>query len=1351
MDEQSVRGRTGMGQTAARGLVATALTLSLVPSLAYASPENEEEAPSATNTEEASSQSEVGTTSESDYTAVALSAQVGNASANYDLSKIADGTYEGKAVIGEDGLTIDGSDSGIDDGDSWEGYTVTVQVTVANHAITKVEVSSDAPRKSKSYVTDAINGYEDAGNTYVGIPTQIASNNGTSSVDAVSGATVTSKAIVAATNNALENAKKEETPVADEYTYGYAGLSWAEYWAAEGVYNASDTSSSSELDSHNEADKGGFDVVTRATANHGLHRGSYQCLATIYTNEGATFNLATWASDGKSFTTTDGKTVSWNRGAMTCDGTSYTLKDYEVTGVKYVPVKVRTADLDAFKEKYQFVANGENIAGGYGEGQLSSYSATAEVTANTNGLKTAVASNGGFTFSAEQQGSDSGIQGQDLKSADLSSMGPNLVSGDKLGSYGEFIRLDFTNGFGDLGSAMQAVTWTYYGNDSTFSTPLRSFGTKFAADNWMHKSMGIQLGLTDSARCQLPENTDGTGYWKVTIHALGYADSSYTFQATSENIKKEETPVTEETKQKLQALYDQAAALNKADYTAESWEKSAIETETAETKELLAKDNLAESEASEQITHLQGALDALVAEQKTTPQAGDYVLMNIPYSEFYAAETGNNNTSVDVFTSATKSKTKNTGLAGGSYHAKDDGSEITGITFPVKVTESAAGIDWSKYTKAENQEDLFGSASYAYSLLSEAPASYKELSVGSDGVLSFGKTEGAEAQVVDGSDGEFTTESNYGDYEIDFSTDSAAYKALDGSTIYGSVVNTTDGYGYGMRHLENIWKTGKHGFQLAWCTGFTGKVHNCPTSSAHYESMMGKTIKDITVYSSAGTFTITVGGENGVYVPIKSNDVSLAAQDASLDSENPMVAVEINLPNDFDAEYSVAGWDSVEFDKSQARSAVTKSLKVPAGTNPGSYTLVAKDKGGKYADVSTSFTLATANSVAKYDDSVRQIVAAQDGADISSYLENIKTVKVNGTEYAAVGRGSLRIVNPDGTVNLDASVKNKDGSETKVFDGYGSYQVEVVATGYSTNLTFEATKQADKTALNNAISKANALTEENYSQDSWSVLQKEVKAAQLIADQVDATDDAVEKATQAVTSAIDALAPNPRIALSEVVAGAKVLNQSDYTAASWAPFANALEAAQQVADDASDAQVNAAKEALVKAQANLEKAATQDDRTNLLVEIGRADVLDESDYTADSWKAYQEALSAAKDVSEKADASAEEAQLATADLAKARQALTAIGDDSSGAGDGSSDSGNGSDAGDPSDGADGSDSGTDGDSGNESSANVDEQSDASSSAPQTGDNLLAFGGVFAAIAAAAAGAAAWARRRVLRK
>ena len=59
----------------------------------------------------------------------------------------------------------------------------------------------------------------------------------------------------------------------------YAGLSWEEYWNAEGVYNASNTQSSDVKDDHGEYDKGGFDTVSRATYNHGLHRGSFQCEA----------------------------------------------------------------------------------------------------------------------------------------------------------------------------------------------------------------------------------------------------------------------------------------------------------------------------------------------------------------------------------------------------------------------------------------------------------------------------------------------------------------------------------------------------------------------------------------------------------------------------------------------------------------------------------------------------------------------------------------------------------------------------------------------------------------------------------------------------------------------------------------------------------------------------------------------------------------------------------------------------------------------------------------------------------------------------------------------------------------
>ena len=61
-----------------------------------------------------------------------------------------------------------------------------------------------------------------------------------------------------------------DTHAADgDYSYVYAGLTWQEYWANEGVYNAGDVTSSNEKDTKGEYDKGAFDTVTRATTNHG--------------------------------------------------------------------------------------------------------------------------------------------------------------------------------------------------------------------------------------------------------------------------------------------------------------------------------------------------------------------------------------------------------------------------------------------------------------------------------------------------------------------------------------------------------------------------------------------------------------------------------------------------------------------------------------------------------------------------------------------------------------------------------------------------------------------------------------------------------------------------------------------------------------------------------------------------------------------------------------------------------------------------------------------------------------------------------------------------------------------------
>lgn len=405
----------------------------------------------------------------------------------------------------------------------------------------------------------------------------------------------------------------------DEYSYVYAGLTWQEYWANEGVYNAGDVTSSNEKDTHGEYDKGAFDTVTRATTNHGLHRGSYQCMATIDTEDGKKYELAGWTGDAKNqiMILTDGTQLSYSKGVITnTDGTTSKLSSYEVTGIKYVPVKVKTSDLADFEQHYKVVKNGEKLYGGFGEVKLSSYEYTAAVNADTNGLKTAVKNaDGTYSFSARQTGSGKSFAEQDI------SVAANITSTvkDATGSYGEFLRVDINgDGYGALGAMMQAVKWTYYGNDATRTNAVATYGTKFAADNWMHKSMGIQLGLTDSARCQLPAGYDGTGYWSLTVYALGYTDTTIDFEATDANIVKIKAPVSDTSK--LSAAIAAADALNEADYTAESWAAMKLEYEEAVDALAVAEYQADVDEATE---HLTAAINALVKIDAGTPSGSE--------------------------------------------------------------------------------------------------------------------------------------------------------------------------------------------------------------------------------------------------------------------------------------------------------------------------------------------------------------------------------------------------------------------------------------------------------------------------------------------------------------------------------------------------------------------------------------------------------------------------------------------------------------------------------------------------------------------------------------------------------
>ena len=1204
------------GGNASKGVMAMALTLSLTPVTALAQTDGDEiegaAGSDATNTETAaplaSEDAETSSSSIEDYTLSGGEKSASAQEASYDLTKIADGEYTGKAVADSNDPAAGGSEWDVD------SYEVKVTVKVASGKITSVKVSDETydalTGESGDYLDKAENGNDRKHVT--GMADKIVEANGTI-VDVVSTATVSSKAIASAVDNALQAAYDEQnpsTPATDEYTYGYAGLTWAEYWAGENVQAAGSSASSSELDSRNEADKGAFDVVTRATFNHGLHRGSYQCTDVIETAEGVKI-YPSYYPDGKSFVDVDGNTFSIDSKAKTvtaADGTVYAMTGHEVTGLKYVPVKIKTSDLEAFKASHSFVANGETLAGGFGEQNLQAYSGlVANVDADTNGLKTVANDNGTFSFSAAAAGTESGIEGQELKTA----TGIEPTVKEASGSYGEFLRVDLNGNYGDLGANMQSVTWTYYGDDATYTNALATYGTKFAADNWMHKSMGIQLGLTKSERCQLPEGTNGTGYWKLTVHALGYNDYTYTFQATDDNIVGAKVPATEATKAQLQSLYDKAAALDKSKYTEDSWTASAIETETAETKDLLAKKNLGEAEAAEQITHLQGALDALVS---LYPEVGSYVLMNIPYSDFYAAE--QNNSGTDVVTSATKQKTLAGSLVAGSYHVNTDGSDITGATFAVKVGSDS--IDWSKFKRVTDSDSvdittsikgktstttytgrdaLFQAPSYSYYVLpkGEMPANYKEVTVDGSGNLKFSAVEGEKARALSGVTADFTTDSKYGDFEIDFSNLREQMADADGNQaiVYGAVVNAAgaDGSieGYGMRALENIWK----GKELAWSCGFVTESHGSPLSSTYYKSMMGKTIKSVVFYTSTGTYTVAMDQ----YVPVKvsADEGAISIQESVSLDDSSAIGMNPKLPEGFAAQYSIEGWNGEAKVSNASSGPYSSVVSIPAGTQPGEYTITATDKSGKYASLSASFTLTMAKNVAAFDASSLKLSAA-DGAtenDLANYLGNISQVTVNNVVYSAQGKGAVKIINKDGSLNLAAA--NKDGS--LVFAANGAYEIEVATTGYTSNLKFTYAKVADKAALESAVQSALKIDngEHVYTASSWTAFQKALDDAQGVNESVSATDEEVANALSALQSAQAALAATPTAdqladLRAEIEAGSN-LKEADYTSESWAAYQQAVKAAEALFgdEDTSAADVESATAAVKKAREQLAK------------------------------------------------------------------------------------------------------------------------------------------------------------------
>lgn len=240
-----------------------------------------------------------------------------------------------------------------------------------------------------------------------------------------------------------------------------------------------------------------------------------------------------------------------------------------------------------------------------------------------------------------------------------------------------------------------------------------------------------------------------------------------------------------------------------------------------------------------------------LAEDAAEGEFTGYVLMNIPYEKFYASE---GIPGVDAVTSATKNKPRTGTLAGGSYHVNADGTDISGIIYPVYVKDPEILSSYKQITDEDSvtitvtnrgqesmttyagKDALFEAPSYAYYTLTEKPARYKTLNA--DGTFS---AVSGRAATVEGVTGEVTLQARHATVEIALSGTTGIEK---GDAVSAVVLTDNDGNKYGLRHIANLWRA----TEIGWNNEF---------------NLRGKTITNIRYYTQSAVTDYPVSIEVG--------------------------------------------------------------------------------------------------------------------------------------------------------------------------------------------------------------------------------------------------------------------------------------------------------------------------------------------------------------------------------------------------------------------------------------------------------------------------------------------------------
>ena len=246
------------------------------------------------------------------------------------------------------------------------------------------------------------------------------------------------------------------------------------------------------------------------------------------------------------------------------------------------------------------------------------------------------------------------------------------------------------------------------------------------------------------------------------------------------------------------------------------------------------------------------------------------------------------------------------------------------------------------------------------------------------------------------------------------------------------------------------------------------------------------------------------------------------------------------------------------------------------------------------------------------------------------------------------------------------AMKAAQAEAEQMMENKDAVQTEIDAV---TKKLSEALRQLDpegtinKEALKAVIARADALTKEDYTETGWAAMEEKLTAANRAVESDLVSQKEVNDAAEALRTALDTLEKYKadKAGLEAAITRADAIKEETYPdkKEEWKAMQDALTLSRGVAQnkDALQTEIDAATRQLNEAIRQLEAVKTVN-KNALKAEIDRTVNLNQGDYTASSWTALQEKLTAANKAYESETATQEEVNAAAAALREAIAGLS---------------------------------------------------------------------------------------------